>query len=86
MEQARRLDTADRYLNTKCVRFAFRANRLDDAQKTVSLFLRDANQSERTGIEALNLQALFDMQVSWYELACAEWYVTYSSSFVFVCC
>jgi len=62
MDIARRLDTQDRYLNTKCVRYALRADELRKAEDTVSLFLRDGD----------GLKALSDLQVAWYENACAE--------------
>lgn len=57
MDQARRMDTADRYLNTKCTRYALRADNLPVAETTVSLFLRDGD----------TLASLADMQCSWYE-------------------
>jgi hypothetical protein len=40
MDTARRMDTADRYLNTKTVRFAWRAGQVKKAESIVSLFLR----------------------------------------------
>lgn len=64
MEEARKLDTADRYLNTKCVRYALRADKIDVANDVVSLFLRDGD----------NLISLFDMQCCWFELQCGHSY------------
>ncbi len=40
MDYARLLDTQDRFLNTKCVRYAHRAGKPDAADQIVSLFLR----------------------------------------------
>jgi len=57
MNQARLMDTADRYLNTKCTRYCWRKNSQQEAEDTVSLFLRDGD----------NLNSLKDMQCSWYE-------------------
>mmetsp|Transcript_3402 Transcript_3402/g.7962 ORF Transcript_3402/g.7962 Transcript_3402/m.7962 type:complete len:877 (-) Transcript_3402:254-2884(-) len=57
---ARELDLADRYLNTKCVRYALRAGKVEDAQRIVKLFLRETD----------TLDSLFEMQAMWYELAC----------------
>jgi len=34
------MDLADRYLNTKCTRYAHRAGRIDEAEKIVLLFIR----------------------------------------------
>jgi len=64
MDQARRMDTADRYLNTKCTRYALRAGHVETAEETVSLFLREGD----------GLISLVDMQCSWYENECgATW-------------
>lgn len=40
MNEARRLDTQDRYLNTKCTRYACRAGKPKDAESIVALFLK----------------------------------------------
>jgi flagellar motor protein MotB len=47
---------------TKCVRYALRADELRAAEETVLLFLRDGD----------GLAALSSLQVNWYENACAE--------------
>ena len=60
MDLCRALDTADRYLNTKAVRYALRAGRRKEAEELVSLFLRD---------DAAGLQALSELQVMWWEWA-----------------
>jgi peptide alpha-N-acetyltransferase len=65
MDQARRLDTQDRYLNVKCTRYALRADNLKAAEETVALFLRDGD----------GLQALNDLQVVWYETCAADLHV-----------
>lgn len=65
MDEARKLDTADRYLNTKCVRYALRADKVQKANEVVVLFLRDGD----------SLASLYDMQCSWYELQCGHSYV-----------
>eukprot|EP00471_Norrisiella_sphaerica_P001837 CAMPEP_0184490590 /NCGR_PEP_ID=MMETSP0113_2-20130426/18271_1 /TAXON_ID=91329 /ORGANISM="Norrisiella sphaerica, Strain BC52" /LENGTH=888 /DNA_ID=CAMNT_0026874535 /DNA_START=83 /DNA_END=2749 /DNA_ORIENTATION=+ len=56
---ARELDLADRYLNTKCVRYAFRAGKVQDAERIVKLFLRETD----------TLDSLFEMQAMWYEVS-----------------
>lgn len=62
MDYARSMDTADRYLNTKCVRYALRALRMKEAEEMVVLFLK---KSEGT-------VALQSLQVMWYQLHKAE--------------
>jgi len=62
MDIARRLDTQDRYLNTKCVRYALRANEVNAAEEIVQLFLRDGD----------GLKALDELQVCWYLNSAAE--------------
>ena len=58
MDACRRMDTADRYLNTKTVRYALRAGKADVAEELVALFLRD---------DADGLAALHELQVLWWE-------------------
>ena len=40
MEEARTLDTADRYVNCKCVKYLLRINQVDKAVETAGLFTR----------------------------------------------
>lgn len=64
MDKARRLDTQDRYLNTKCVRYALRADKIEEAKQTVALFLKEGDAAS----------TLFDLQVNWYTLGLADSY------------
>lgn len=64
MNDARNLDLADRYLNTKCCKYALRADMMQEAESWVSLFTRDADSG--------GVQALYDMQCMWFELEAAE--------------
>ena len=66
METARGMDLADRYLNTKATRYLLRADRIEQAQKTIALFTKDGEDG-RTN--------LFDMQCMWYELESAASYL-----------
>ena len=58
MDHARKMDLADRYLNTKATRYMLRANQLEEANKTIALFTKDGESSSN----------LTDMQCMWYEL------------------
>jgi len=54
---ARDLDTADRYINSKCVKYMLRANELKKAEETISPFTRETG----TPIETLQ-----EMQCVWF--------------------
>lgn len=62
--EARNLDLADRYLNTKCTKYALRANMVTQAEEWIGLFTRDGDLG--------GPQALYDMQCMWFELEAAE--------------
>ena len=62
MNEARLLDTQDRYLNTKCTRYALRANKFELAEDIVNLFLREKEQSVPKSMK--------ELQCSWYEVLC----------------
>ena len=64
VERAREMDLADRYINTKSVKYLLRSHQVPEAEKVVTLFTKHDY--------AEPLQNLFDMQVMWYELECAE--------------
>lgn len=40
MDDARSLDTADRYVNCKCAKYQLRANQVQKAEETCGLFTR----------------------------------------------
>merc|ERR1719334_1657085 len=62
LDYARELDTADRYLNTKCVRYALRALDVERAREIVVMFLK---KKEGT-------QSLHKLQVMWFQMHLAE--------------
>lgn len=66
MDLARSMDLADRYLNTKCTRFLLRADRITDADKTISPFTKTKREAD------IYQNNVLDMQVSWYEQEEAE--------------
>jgi len=65
MDEARKMDLADRHLNTKATRYMLRADLPDEAAKTIALFTKDGDQNSN----------LFDMQCMWYELEAANSYL-----------
>ncbi|ETV95409.1 hypothetical protein H310_11284 [Aphanomyces invadans] len=60
VDQGRRLDLADRYINNKTTKYLMRANRIAEAESTIALFTRHEGDPQ---------QNLYDMQCMWYELA-----------------
>lgn len=66
MEECRKLDLADRYLNTKSTVFLMNADRVEQADATVELFITDADG---------NKVSLSEMQCVWYEQSAAESYL-----------
>lgn len=64
LNEARNLDLADRYLNSKCSKYGLRADMVSEAELWIALFTRDSD----TG----GVQALYDLQCMWFELEAAE--------------
>ena len=64
VERARAMDLADRYINTKSVKYLLRSHQVEKAEGIVTLFTRHDYADP--------LSNLFDMQVMWYELECGE--------------
>ncbi|CAI9114074.1 OLC1v1014696C2 [Oldenlandia corymbosa var. corymbosa] len=63
-DEARRLDLADRYINSECVKRMLQADQVSMAEKIALLFTKDGEQHNN----------LYDMQCMWYELASGESY------------
>ncbi|KAJ2373187.1 hypothetical protein IW150_003742 [Coemansia sp. RSA 2607] len=58
MDYARQMDLKDRYINSKAVKYMLRDNDVDEAEKTMVMFLRN---------DAANkIQEIFDIQAIWY--------------------
>lgn len=65
MNTARRMDLQDRFVNTKTVKYYFRANMIEEAIKTASLFTK--NDEEPTGVKDLH-----QVQACWFIAEYAE--------------
>jgi hypothetical protein len=67
MDYARTLDLADRYLNSKSSVYHLRANRVEQAERTIALFARHDSKDPA----ADPLGNIKDMQVLWFEVEAA---------------
>ncbi|XP_050416023.1 N-alpha-acetyltransferase 15, NatA auxiliary subunit [Patella vulgata] len=65
MDEAQSLDTADRYINSKCGKYMLRANLIQEAAEMCSKFTRE-------GVSAM--ENLNEMQCMWFQLECASSY------------
>uniref|UniRef100_A0A7S2ZBR2 Uncharacterized protein n=1 Tax=Rhodosorus marinus TaxID=101924 RepID=A0A7S2ZBR2_9RHOD len=66
-DAARKMDLADRYLNTKCTKYNLRCNQVGEAEANIALFTRDG--------ETRGVQALYDMQCMWFECEIGDAYI-----------
>lgn len=67
MDQARKMDLQDRFINTKAIKYYVRADKIDKAVDTASLFTR--NEGAPNGVRDLHL-----MQCVWFLIESAECY------------
>ena len=65
LDEAQSLDTADRYINSKCAKYMLRANMIKDAEEMCSKFTRE-------GVPAT--ENLNEMQCMWFQVECARAY------------
>ncbi|XP_031216977.1 N-alpha-acetyltransferase 16, NatA auxiliary subunit isoform X2 [Mastomys coucha] len=65
MDEAQSLDTADRFINSKCAKYMLRANMIKEAEEMCSRFTRDG----ASAMENLN-----EMQCMWFETECISAY------------
>ncbi|CAI4230760.1 unnamed protein product [Auanema sp. JU1783] len=65
LEEAQSLDTADRYINSKCAKYLLRAGFVDEAETMCSKFTRERERASTT---------LNDMQCMWWEIESARAY------------
>lgn len=62
LDEAQGLDTADRYINSKCAKYMLRANLVQQAEEMCSKFTRE-------GVSAM--ESLNEMQCMWFQTECA---------------
>ncbi|KAE9543854.1 hypothetical protein AGLY_001978, partial [Aphis glycines] len=62
LDEAQGLDTADRYINSKCAKYMLRANLIKEAEETCSKFTRE-------GVSPM--ENLNEMQCMWFQTECA---------------
>ncbi|XP_061485908.1 N-alpha-acetyltransferase 16, NatA auxiliary subunit isoform X2 [Rhineura floridana] len=62
MDEAQSLDTADRFINSKCAKYMLRANMVKEAEDMCSKFTREGTSA----MENLN-----EMQCMWFQTECA---------------
>lgn len=65
MDEAQSLDTADRFINSKCAKYMLRANMIKEAEEMCSRFTREGTSA----MENLN-----EMQCMWFETECISAY------------
>lgn len=62
VDEAQALDTADRYINSKCAKYMLRSNMVKEAEEVCSKFTRE-------GVSAM--ENLNEMQCMWFQTECA---------------
>nr|KAF6481182.1 N-alpha-acetyltransferase 15, NatA auxiliary subunit [Molossus molossus] len=67
MDEAQALDTADRFINSKCAKYMLKANLIKEAEEMCSKFTREGTSA----VENLN-----EMQCMWFQTECAQAYKT----------
>ncbi|XP_072832423.1 N-alpha-acetyltransferase 16, NatA auxiliary subunit isoform X2 [Vicugna pacos] len=65
MDEAQSLDTADRFVNSKCAKYMLRANMIKEAEEMCSKFTRE-------GVSAM--ENLNEMQCMWFQTECISAY------------
>ncbi|XP_055281999.1 N-alpha-acetyltransferase 16, NatA auxiliary subunit [Moschus berezovskii] len=65
MDEAQSLDTADRFINSKCAKYMLRANMIKEAEEMCSKFTREG----ASAMESLN-----EMQCMWFQRECISAY------------
>ncbi|XP_040197249.1 N-alpha-acetyltransferase 16, NatA auxiliary subunit [Rana temporaria] len=65
MDEAQSLDTADRFINSKCAKYMLRANMIQEAEEMCSKFTREGTPA----MENLN-----EMQCMWFQTECGGAY------------
>lgn len=66
MDEAQSLDTADRFINSKCAKYMLRANMIKEAEEMCSKFTRVRNSMSLSELVKLNLSSLVICEVCCY--------------------
>ena len=66
MDEAQSLDTADRFINSKCAKYMLRANMIKEAEEMCSKFTRVRNSMSLSELVKLNLNSLVMCEVCCY--------------------
>lgn len=66
MDEAQSLDTADRFINSKCAKYMLRANMIKEAEEMCSKFTRVRNSMSLSELVKLNLNSPVMREVCWY--------------------
>ncbi|KRY31023.1 N-alpha-acetyltransferase 16, NatA auxiliary subunit, partial [Trichinella spiralis] len=76
IEEAQSLDTADRYINSKCAKYMLQAGRIEDGIFMCSKFIRVKRlELNFFAIEGLSsVESFSEMQYMWFEIECARAY------------
>ena len=67
-DRARKMDLQDRYLNTKCAKYMLRAGLIDEAERTLALFLKSSEVND-------TYLTMFDSQCAWFERELGDAYM-----------
>lgn len=70
MDEAQSLDTADRFINSKCAKYMLRANMIKEAEEMCSKFTRVRNSMSLSELVKLNLNSLVMCEVCCH--SCSE--------------
>lgn len=63
MDEAQSLDTADRFINSKCAKYMLRANMIKEAEEMCSKFTRVGNSMQLSELVKLTLSSVLIYEV-----------------------
>ena len=71
-DHARQLDLADRYLNSKTVKYLLKDGKVDRANEVAVMFTKDSGSAADSKDPINSLKNLHEMQCLWYEYECGQ--------------